>query len=333
MTFGDQTSKVEFPLGGAPRLLVTIDTEEEFDWTGPFSSRENSVANLRHQEPAQRIFEQFGIQPVYLLDYPVANQADGYGPVKEFLQDDRCVVGTHLQSWVNPPFDEEVSHLNSYPGNLPPELEHEKLRVLTQTISENLGVQPRCYRAGRYGVGASTAEILLDQGYEIDFSVVPRVDFSAEGGPDFSGLDSHPFWLGRDGKLLEVPISSAFVGPLAKFGPKIYDAVAGRRGQALHLPGMLARSRLLELIRLTPEGITLEELKMLTKTMMRSGHRIFCLTYHSPSLMPGNTPYVNDAMELQSFLDRIHQFTDFFVNELGGSGITPDQVRSLAARP
>lgn len=333
MTFGDQVTKADFPSDTAPRLLVTIDTEEEFDWSGPFSSRENSIANLRHQEPAQRIFEQFGILPVYLIDYPVANQADGFGPIKDFLQDGQCVVGTHLQSWVNPPFEETVSHQNSYPGNLPAALEREKLRVLTETISENLGTQPRCYRAGRYGIGASTAEALIDLHYDTDLSVVPRVDFSAEGGPDFSERDAHPFWFGAEGKLLEIPISSAYVGPLAPFGPHLYRAVAGRRGQAMHLPGMLARSRLLELIRLTPEGITLDELKKLTKAMLASGHSIFCMSYHSPSLMPGNTPYVNDAAELQSFLDRLRLFIDFFINELGGSGTTPSEVLALANQP
>lgn len=332
MLFGDQVSKTDFPADAAPMLLVTIDTEEEFDWSAPFSSRENSIANLRHQAPAQKIFEHFGIRPVYLIDYPVANQADGFGPIKEFLQDGQCVVGTHLQSWVNPPFEEKVSDRNSYPGNLPAALEREKLRILTQTISENLGVQPRCYRAGRYGIGASTADSLLDLDYECDLSVVPRVDFSAHGGPDFSGQDAHPFWFGPEGKILEIPISSAYVGPLAPFGPKIYSAVAGRRGQALHLPGMLARSRLLELIRLTPEGITLDELKKLATTMLASGHRIFCLSYHSPSLLPGNTPYVNDAVELQSFLDRLRLFIDFFIHELGGTGTTPEEVRSLANR-
>lgn len=332
MTFGDQVSKAGFPSDMAPLLLVTIDTEEEFDWSAPFSSRENSVANLRHQVPAQKIFEQFGIKPIYLVDYPVANQADGYGPIKEFYQDGQCVVGTHLQSWVNPPYEETVTYQNSYPGNLPASLEREKLRVLTDTISENLDVQPQCYRAGRYGIGDSTADSLIGLGYETDLSVVPRVDFSAEGGPNFSSLDAHPFWFGQDGALLEIPISSAYVGPLTPLGPKIFNALAGRRGQALHLPGMLARTRLLELIRLTPEGITLDELKKLATTMLATGHRVFCMSYHSPSLMPGNTPYVNDEAELQEFLDRIRLFIDFFVNELGGSGTTPEAIHALASQ-
>src|SRR3546814_6885075 len=97
-----------------------------------------------------------------------------------------CRNGTHLHPWVNPPFQEVVNATNSYPGNLPPELEHAKLAALTEAIAGAFGARPVVYKAGRYGVGPATAGILEALGYRIDVSVVPFTDFSDDGGPDFS---------------------------------------------------------------------------------------------------------------------------------------------------
>ena len=49
--------------------------------------------------------------------------------------------------------------------------------------------------------------------------------------------------------------------------------------KALHLPGVLARLRLLDRIVLTPEGITFEEQRRLTRAMLRRGYRVFSLTF------------------------------------------------------
>ena len=49
---------------------------------------------------------------------------------------------------------------NSYPGNLPRDLEAEKLRLLTEKITRSFGTRPVTYLAGRYGFGPNTGEIL-----------------------------------------------------------------------------------------------------------------------------------------------------------------------------
>ena len=66
--------------------------------------------------------------------------------------------------------------------------------------------------------------------------------------------------------------------------------------------------------------------------MLRRGHRVFSLTFHSPSLAPGNTPYVRDAAQLQSFLRRIEQYLEFFMTEIGGHAVTPFEIKERALR-
>src|SRR5690349_4670914 len=59
---------------GPPKLLVAVDTEEAFDWSKPYSRSETSVEHIKYQIRAQRIFECFGVKPIYVVDYPVASQ-------------------------------------------------------------------------------------------------------------------------------------------------------------------------------------------------------------------------------------------------------------------
>src|SRR5688500_2908368 len=105
------------------KLIVVIDTEEEFNWSQDFSRQNTSVKSMRSIEKIQTVFNEYGIAPVYVVDYPVAFQPDGYRPLQEIHGSGRCLIGAHLHPWVNPPFDEQVSRRNSFPGNLPASLE------------------------------------------------------------------------------------------------------------------------------------------------------------------------------------------------------------------
>ena len=64
-----------------PILLVVIDTEEEFDWTAAFDRGETAVKAMREIHRAQTLFDEFGIRPTYVVDYPVASQPDGFLPL------------------------------------------------------------------------------------------------------------------------------------------------------------------------------------------------------------------------------------------------------------
>src|SRR5262245_39970281 len=90
--------------GCGPLLSVVVDTEEQFDWSEPLSRNNTEVTAIRHVERVQHIFDRFGIRPTYVVDYPVASQVDGYLPLREIADDNRCVIGAHLHPWVNPPY-------------------------------------------------------------------------------------------------------------------------------------------------------------------------------------------------------------------------------------
>lgn len=331
MTLLQPTRVSEWPAATKPLLLVVIDTEEEFDWAKPHDRASRSVACIGEQHRAQAIFARYGIVPTYVVDHPVATTRASAAIFRAWSAAGDCVVGTHLHPWVNAPEVEEVTARNSYPGNLPPELEREKLRVLTAAIADNIGVQPTIYKAGRYGLGANSAAILADLGYEIDLSVVPDTSFAEDGGPDFRGLPDEPFWFGPDGRLFEIPLTRGFPGALSRWGRELYEAVSTPLGLRLRLPGILSRLRLLERIQLTPEGVTAEENIRLVRHLLRGGRRVFTYAYHSSSLLPGGSPYVRSADERNQFLSEMNKFFNVFFNEFGGEAATPYQILAITS--
>lgn len=317
------------PADHAPLLLVVVDTEEEFDWRLPHARENTSVSAIAAQGRAQEVFARHGIVPTYVVDYPVASTPAAVKVLKSFADRGECRIGTHLHPWVNPPHDEQVNAHNSYPGNLPSALEREKLRVLTRTVADSFGARPVVYKAGRYGVGPATAQTLKELGYLVDVSVVPFTSFAADGGPDFSAAGFQPSWFGAEGDLLEIPLSCGFYGRFRSLGAALFPYLSGRLGMRLRLPGILARSGLLERIRLTPEGVDLAANLRLARSLYEQGCRIFTLTYHSPSLVPGMTPYVTDERELSTFLATMDAFFSFFREELGGRPSDPLDVYEI----
>lgn len=310
-----------------PALIVVVDTEEEFDWHAPFDRRNTSVEHMRSIDRLQRVFDTFSIRPVYVVDQPIASQAIAYEPLRRFHADGRCEIGAHLHPWVSPPFDEEVNARNSYPGNLPPELERAKLESLGDAIERNFGVRPSIYKAGRYGAGPNTAEILERLAYDVDLSPCPPFDFGADGGPDWSAFPCEPFWIGPARRVLSIPNTGAYVGFVKDGAHGLYRLATAPSLRWARLPGILSRVGALERIFLSPEGYAFADLERLTRALLHSGLRTFVFSLHSPSIQPGCTPYVRDALELEKFLDTCRRYFEFFLGELGGVTRTTSELK------
>jgi hypothetical protein len=315
MTFLPQRH-LSVPLSWPPTLLIVVDTEEEFDWDAPFDRASVQVRNIAEQPLAQAVLDAHGIAPTYVVDYPVAVSPDGIEILGGIAASGRCTIGAHLHPWVTPPHDGPIDAKHSFPGNLPPTLERAKLAALTEAIEAGFGVRPTIYKAGRYGVGPATATILDELGYRIDCSVVPFTSFSADKGPDFSAIADQPFMV--TDRLIEVPLSVGFVGVLANQGRQLFPHLQTRLGQRLRLTGIAAQAGLLERLRLTPEGHSLQDLIRQTRAGIAAGKRLFMLTYHSSSLLPRGTPYVRSEADRRAFLGVLEGYCAYFMETLGG---------------
>ena len=310
-----------------PLLLVVIDTEEDFDWTKDFDRGNISVKSMASIGRAQTIFDKFQIHPVYVVDYPVVTQEAGYQELRKIYGSGRCEIGLHLHPWVTPPFDETLNRKNSFAGNLSAELEKSKIQTTSREIEAVFGHKPRIYKAGRYGVGPNTALILAELGFEVDLSVCPLMDFSSEGGPDFTENRPLPYWFGTTHPLLELPLTNDFTGLLRNSGRKLHSFLTAPVLNRLRAVGIAARLKILNRVCLSPEGYDVSEMIALTRTLFKAGVRIFTFNFHSPSLVAGNTPYVRDSNELTAFLYKFEAYFDFFMDKLKGEAITPLALR------
>ena len=307
---------------GSPRFVVTVDTEEEFDWEASFSRDRHDLSHIAAVPKFQDMCDEHGVKPSYLVDYPVTQDAKAVELLGGYAMENRAEIGVQLHPWVNPPFAETVSALNSYACNLPAELEREKLTRLHAAIVANMGVHPDCYRAGRYGAGPETPAILNDLGISIDSSVRARFDYSAQGGPDYSRHPVNPYWL-IEGELIELPLTTVFGGAARQYG----DIVFGNWFNSHTARSALARSSMLERIALTPEGIPIEKAIEGVDLALAEGIEVMNFSFHSPSLAPGHTPYVRD----QNDLDKLYGWWTQMFDHLAASGVRPTTMAEIKA--
>lgn len=307
---------------GSPRFVLTVDTEEEFDWGAPFSRSGFGLGHVRAIPRFQAMCEERGVVPSYLIDYPIASNRDWIELLGGYAADSRAEIGIQLHPWVSPPFSEAVSQHNSYACNLPADLEREKLTTLCETIVANMGVQPDSYRAGRYGAGPSTPDILTDLGVAIDTSVRARFDYRSHHGPDYSRHPVNPYWI-KDGQLLELPLTTIFAGALRGIGDLLFGSVFASQSSR----SLLARTAMLERIALTPEGIPAAKAIEAIDLALEQGLQILNLSFHSPSLEPGHTPYVRNESDLIAFYD----WLESILTHLQHRGVRPTSMAEIKA--
>lgn len=284
---------------GRTRFLLTVDTEEEFDWSKPLDRDSHGLDHVSRLAKFQEFCENEGVVPVYLVDWPIANSALAADILRGPLAAGRAEIGVQLHPWVNPPFSEEVTQANSFAGNLPLATEEEKFSRLRDRIEERFGIAPLIYRAGRYGLGPHTAEILQRHGMAIDTSVRAKFDYSSSHGPDYRQHPLVPYWLDDERSLLELPLTTVFWGLLRQQGDYIYP----RLWRMPSLRGILARLGLLERIPLTPEGVSVDEAIRGIDIALDDELPVLVFSFHSPSLRPGYTPYVQGEDDLDRLYD------------------------------
>jgi len=227
-----------------------------------------------------------------------------------------CEIGAHLHPWNTPPFLEEKNNKNTMIGNLPYDVQARKIRALTGQIEKRFGTKPKCFRAGRFGLGKETVGSLIDHGYLVDTSVTPFTSWECYEGPSFLKSPFRPFLLDKDGnmttcadaqKIIEVPITIGYNRwPFEKYVK--LDKFFDKTPKFLHARGMASRLNYLKKICLMPEVDSANNMLNLTKLLLDHRMRILNMTFHSNSLVPGLTPFVRNENDLNTFYGRIETY-------------------------
>ena len=74
--------------------------------------------------------------------------------------------------------------------------------------------------------------------------------------------------------------------------------------------------------------MSIDDLKRLTRLLLRNGQRVFTFNYHSSALLPGHTPYVRAHADLDRMVHTIEEYLHYFIEEVGGVTMTPMEFRT-----
>jgi hypothetical protein len=297
--------------------MVTIDTEED-DWGTyhPFGASVENIARLRELKP---LWDRYGVRPTYLVNHPPMADRKSARILADLAADGTGEFGVHCHPWNSPPLTETDGPPITMMNRLSEEENHAKLLHLTDCFSEMFCVRPRSFRAGRWGLGASVSRALLRLGYDVDSSVSPFVDWSPEGGPDYSRSGQVPYFINpsdplspaRDGAMVEVPTSVGFLWGPQGLAASVREALENSPAARMKIVGLLDLMGPLAKRWLSPETSTLREMIRLSRALVHSGVRVLDFTFHSPSLLPGATPFVPGEPEKARLLGRIQAFLDY----------------------
>ena len=294
-----------------PQFILTVDTEEEWDWDGEFPRPPFSTENVKQIPEFQMLCDDLGIIPTYFIDYAVADMSEHASVLKRYFEANECDIGAHLHPWVNPPVVEEICESNSHSVNLPIALFEQKIGLLTEKIQSVFGEHPYSFRSGRWGINAQQLEVLHRQGYRVDSSIRPFYQhqyFSYKSAPNrpYWPSDSNFLMAGANNiGILEVPTTCGYNFSNFELLDKIHSKLCNPPINRLRLIGILSRAHLLREITITPEGYSAADICRCIDASIKRGDRIINMFFHSSNLLPGCTQYVQSETEKTRFLNVI----------------------------
>lgn len=294
-------------------VTVAVDTEED-DW-GSYARQGATVRNVRHVPLVQELFDRHGVRPTYLVNSPPLQDPDAVEVLGRLAEREDVEIGAHCHPWNTPPFrDDEAGE--SMMWRLPLESNRRKVGEVKATIERELGVRPISFRTGRWSFGESVARALADHEFLVDASVTPFLDWSHDGGPDYGEAPHQPYRFrpsaplhpDPEGTLVELPTTVGFLRGDPVRAARIRRALEDSLLAKLRVVGLLDRLGILRRRWLSPEWSSAEELVRLADNSVAACQRVLAMTFHSPSLLPGATPVVEDEDDRRRFLGAIDRF-------------------------
>ena len=302
------------------KLIVTVDTEE--DRWGNVRASHYGVENIGALLDFQKLCDEMGVKPTYLVTYPVVTDESAAAILRALLEHANCEVGAQCHTWNTPPFEEPESKRNTMLSNLSQDLQHKKMAVLRDAIERHLKISPVSFRSGRWGYSQSVATNLVKLGFKVDSSITPFTDWASVGGPDFSTVGPRAFRFSPDdifhespdGELTEIPVTIGYVGWLnfdMRWSNAVQRVAQRKRFAPARVAGILSKANVIRKVWLSPETSDVTDMIRLARHLQRQGYRFLNLTFHSPSLRAGLTPFVRTQQAEQRFWEKLRQFLSF----------------------
>ncbi len=296
-------------------FVLTVDTEESWDWDQGFPQEQLCVDNINQLPTFQAHCDELGIKPTYFVDYPVVADSASACILKDLAKSAGCEIGAHLHPWCNPPLEGQNTEAESHVINLPIDLVERKLQNLLSLMKSELDVDALSFRTGRWGINAEVLNLLAQYGITTDSSIYPYYKnrfFSCYGAPN------KPYWPDledplREGKqrdIFELPISAGFNKANFEKCSSIHDKISGSWLSNFRLTGIAWQLNLLRKIYLSPELNSADDMISLIKQLLLQDQPVIHMFIHSSSLMQYND-YNNHAYQTQDIYEGIIQTVNY----------------------
>ncbi len=303
------------------KFILTIDTEADNQWNHGIPL---STENIRHVPRFQELCENYHVKPTYLVTSEICGDEFANSIFRQYLEKATAEIGAHLHVWTTPPFeDAEGLRFNDRHHAFATELAEpflaKKIANLTHQIENAFGVRPTSFRSGRFGFNETCARLLVDNGYLVDSSVTPYVNWFAhkglpngKGGPNFIGFPVHHYSINTSGgKLFEVPVTilptkwpfstnERLMRRFCSWEESLVKRIARKLyigGQPLWLsPGRLK---------------TADSFKEVVSRATHVSLQFITMMFHSSELMAGCSPFRRDHHEIESLYSLLEVFFEF----------------------
>jgi hypothetical protein len=297
-------------------FVLSIDTEEEWDWSGEFPDNDFSVENVQKLPQFQSFCEGQNIRPTYFVDYAVADNSKSANALKTFSDNNHCEIGAHLHPWCNPPYFGKTGEKESHVINLPIEQVEQKLNALIKILHQKFNIMPKSFRTGRWGIDSKVLQLLVRKGFQIDSSMYP---FYKNEFFDCEKSSLVPYWpdygtplnQGAQRNIMEFPVTVGFNRTGYTNMLKVHNALSSPRLDPFHLIGLLWHSKLLRKLYLSPEVTSGQDMKPLIDFAINNHHPVIHMYMHSSSLIDGATGFMPGKNTYETICDNIQQVIDY----------------------
>ncbi len=278
-------------------------------------------------------------KPVYLANYEMAMSDIFVDFARDVVARGAGEVGMHLHAWNSPPLKPLTSddfRFHPYLTEYPEAVMKEKIRTLTRLLEDRFDQAMISHRAGRWAFDGRYAAMLIDEGYRVDCSVTPGVDWRGNpgdprgnGGSDYTAFPDRPYFLSPSdisvpttGGLLEVPMTTR-PSSLYRTAPWAYRIPLLRQAAHRVSPQLswLCPTPLLE----EPNLNAMLEVARAARAE-RAAHMEFML--HSSELMPGGSAIFRNASDI----DRLYEHLEILFEDLSAwcCGVTLKEIHARA---
>ena len=245
----------------------------------------------------QPLFRRFRAKPTYLLSPEVLRD----GQSLEVLTglEGEAELGSHLHGEFAEPGAFVPDVTSAFQCNYDRETEQQKLRYLTDSFRVAFGRPPRSFRAGRFGIGRHSLELLRDLGYTVDSSVAPHMNGTRMGAPEatFLNAPTQPYRPNPHRPELSAPLSDL---PL-----EVPVTIRPGRFAGLPFVGTWAGARWLRPTRASIDQLVKVAQEEIDEAQVSGLPIVLNCMFHNVEVVPRASPYAQNKAQADAIFERL----------------------------